>query len=300
MHAWHTTFARSIPALVSGLGDDVAASFSGWRREDYRRHWGEKDVVVAFSPDEMFQRGVLRSGLRRLQAPHRQRMRFDAFLDAQAEEGVGEPSPDLASSDRPRNRPAGRVGAGHPAAGARRCPAVPVARPVRLRPPSASSSGGGVRSLPGAFPEVSHRPPSAASLCRGARLAHAAGACAASGWRTRPRPFSDPSRSPLGAFDRRATCGWRPLPRRRFCTTTGKIRCCCRCRSEPFWVTKDPVLHQSWLDSPAGFGNQALHSHRPGQAACRPTRGGAADTPASPVLSLPAHVCSGCTQPTPR
>jgi len=68
MHAWHTTFARSIPALVSGLGDDVAASFSGWRREDYRRHWGEKDVVVAFSPDEMFQRGVLRSGLRRLQA----------------------------------------------------------------------------------------------------------------------------------------------------------------------------------------------------------------------------------------
>jgi len=85
MHAWHTTFARSIPALVSGLGDDVAASFSGWRREDYRRHWGGKDVVVAFSPDEMFQRGVLRSGLRRLQAPHRQRMRFDAFLDAQAE-----------------------------------------------------------------------------------------------------------------------------------------------------------------------------------------------------------------------
>ena len=87
---------------------------------------------------------------------------------------------------------------------------------------------GSAQPFPGAFPEVSHRPPSAASLCRGARLAHAAGACAASGWRTRPRPFSDPSRSPLGAFDRRATCGWRPLPRRRFCTTTGKIRCCCR------------------------------------------------------------------------
>ena len=126
-------------------------------------------------------------------------MRFDAFLDAQAEEGVGEPSPDLASSDRPRNRPTGRVGAGHPAAGARRCPAVPVARPVRLRPPSASSSGGGVRSLPGAFPEVSHRPPSAASVCRGARLAHAAGACA-SGWVADPSstllgPSSEPSRS---------------------------------------------------------------------------------------------------------
>jgi hypothetical protein len=83
MWVWHTTFARSIPAVVSNIAQEYAAKFAGWTREDYRRAWGELDIVASFSPDELFQRGRLFSNAegRRHQTIHRQRMRFGEFLD---------------------------------------------------------------------------------------------------------------------------------------------------------------------------------------------------------------------------
>lgn len=83
MWVWHTTFARSIPAVVSNIAQEYASKFEGWTREDYRRAWGDLDIVASFSPDALFQRGRLHRNAegRRHQTLHRQRMRFGEFLD---------------------------------------------------------------------------------------------------------------------------------------------------------------------------------------------------------------------------
>jgi len=83
LYVWHTTFARSIPALVSDLGKNYTAHFAGWTREDYRRAWGEKVVSASFAPTSQFQRGRLYSNAegRRHQSLHRQQMPFVEFLD---------------------------------------------------------------------------------------------------------------------------------------------------------------------------------------------------------------------------
>uniref|UniRef100_A0A7S0IZ20 JmjC domain-containing protein n=1 Tax=Calcidiscus leptoporus TaxID=127549 RepID=A0A7S0IZ20_9EUKA len=83
MWVWHTTFARSIPAVITGLAQELSDELSTWDVDTMRRKWGQKDVMVAFSPDKYFQRGWLidnKTG-RRLRAPHRQRMLVDSYLD---------------------------------------------------------------------------------------------------------------------------------------------------------------------------------------------------------------------------
>jgi hypothetical protein len=92
MWAWHTTYARSIPAVVTGLAQELADAHAGWTLADYRRAWGDLEVVVAFSPDIYFQRGRVDDPARgrRLRAPHRQRMRFSEFADMQEAYGKEE------------------------------------------------------------------------------------------------------------------------------------------------------------------------------------------------------------------
>ena len=58
MWVWHTTFARSIPAVVSGLAAAHAERFAGWSLADYKREWGQNEVVVAYSDDVRFNHGV--------------------------------------------------------------------------------------------------------------------------------------------------------------------------------------------------------------------------------------------------
>lgn len=57
MWVWHTTFARSIPAVVKGLGDEYARDIQRWTRDEYRRRWGANKVVVAFSDSAKFNHG---------------------------------------------------------------------------------------------------------------------------------------------------------------------------------------------------------------------------------------------------
>ena len=44
---WHTTLARSIPAVVSGLGAEYSDRIKNWRLADYKREWGNNQVTVA-------------------------------------------------------------------------------------------------------------------------------------------------------------------------------------------------------------------------------------------------------------
>lgn len=57
MWVWHTTFARSIPAVVEGLASAHANEIHHWPLAEYRRRWGGNRVVVAFSDDRRFNRG---------------------------------------------------------------------------------------------------------------------------------------------------------------------------------------------------------------------------------------------------
>jgi len=57
MWVWHTTFARSIPAVVEGLGAEYAERVRHWKLADFRREWGPNKVVVAFSDDANFNHG---------------------------------------------------------------------------------------------------------------------------------------------------------------------------------------------------------------------------------------------------
>jgi hypothetical protein len=81
---WHRTYARSIPAVIHGLARNFSARFENWHIDDYLRAWGEQPVVVAFSPDEKFQRGVAHPEHGRVvMSPDRQRLQFREFVRLQ-------------------------------------------------------------------------------------------------------------------------------------------------------------------------------------------------------------------------
>tara|TARA_B110001452_G_scaffold95433_1_gene78862 strand:- start:1506 stop:2804 length:1299 start_codon:yes stop_codon:yes gene_type:complete len=74
---WHKTYARSIPAVIRGLGKRWSDTFDSWTLDDYEAAWGDQRVVVAYSPDWEFQRGVPHPTEHRvLQAPDRQQVLF--------------------------------------------------------------------------------------------------------------------------------------------------------------------------------------------------------------------------------
>ena len=75
MWVWHTTFARSIPATVTGLGAEFA-EMQHWDVAEYRKRWGRNNVVVAFSDHPNFNRGVSDATYGRLVLhPDRQQVR---------------------------------------------------------------------------------------------------------------------------------------------------------------------------------------------------------------------------------
>ena len=91
MWVWHTTFARSIPAVVQGLGSEIADPMRGWKVEDFRRRWGQNNVVVAFSDHENFNRGVADPEYGRLvRHPDRVQHSFADFLDLSNNPAPGE------------------------------------------------------------------------------------------------------------------------------------------------------------------------------------------------------------------
>ena len=82
MWVWHTTFARSIPAVVEGLAAEYATEIQHWSLDEYRRRWGQNEVVVAISDDRRFNRGVSDEQYGRLiQHPDRVRRTFHEYLD---------------------------------------------------------------------------------------------------------------------------------------------------------------------------------------------------------------------------
>jgi len=84
MWVWHTTFARSIPAVISGMAQELADRISRWTIDDFEREWGDKNVLVTYSPHANFQQGRLISNHegRRLQLPGSALQPFSSFLDA--------------------------------------------------------------------------------------------------------------------------------------------------------------------------------------------------------------------------
>lgn len=82
MWAWHTTYARSIPAVVEGLGERFAADKRAWTVADYRREWGHNRVTTAFSDDRNFNRGTPHPTYGRLvRQPERRGMPFSEAID---------------------------------------------------------------------------------------------------------------------------------------------------------------------------------------------------------------------------
>ena len=84
---WHRTYARSIPAVISGLARNWSTRMSAWTLDDYLREWGEQPVIVAFSRDEKFQRGVAHPTEGRVVlAPDRLQLPFKQFVSLQREQ----------------------------------------------------------------------------------------------------------------------------------------------------------------------------------------------------------------------
>ena len=84
---WHRTYARSIPAIISGLARNWSTRMSAWTLDDFLREWGEQPVVVAFSRDEKFQRGVAHPTEGRVVlAPDRLQLPFKQFVALQREQ----------------------------------------------------------------------------------------------------------------------------------------------------------------------------------------------------------------------
>lgn len=82
MWVWHTTFARSIPAVVAGLAAEISERFQDWKLADFRQEWARNDVVVAFSDHPNFNRGVSDPHYGRLvQHPDRVPMSFSDYVD---------------------------------------------------------------------------------------------------------------------------------------------------------------------------------------------------------------------------
>lgn len=106
---WHTTFARSIPAVVQGLGAQYSERLRGWGLADFRREWGHNEVVVAHSDHPHFNRGVSDPTYGRLvRHPDRVRRTFAEFVDLATNPPEGEhvsvqqsPSRDLAEFGLP-------------------------------------------------------------------------------------------------------------------------------------------------------------------------------------------------------
>ena len=90
MWVWHTTFARSIPAVVQGLAAEYR-HMADWTFDDYRREWGSNKVVVAFSDHPNFNRGQADPTYGRLvMHPDRVQMPFDEYLDLASNPHPGE------------------------------------------------------------------------------------------------------------------------------------------------------------------------------------------------------------------
>jgi hypothetical protein len=82
MWVHHTTFARSIPALVEGLSGEWASKLGRWSLEEFRRQWGHLSVVAAYSPDRRFNYGASDAVWGRvLMSPDRRQVQFSNFMD---------------------------------------------------------------------------------------------------------------------------------------------------------------------------------------------------------------------------
>ena len=91
MWVWHTTFARSIPATVTGLAAQYADLIQHWSLDEYRKRWGDQRVVVAFSDHVNFNRGEGDPKYGRLvRHPDRQQRTFSEFLDLVEARNPGE------------------------------------------------------------------------------------------------------------------------------------------------------------------------------------------------------------------
>ena len=102
MWLWHSTYSRSIPAVIDGLGDEWAGRMKDWTYDDYRANWGEQPVVGAFSDDMRYNRGVSDETYGRLvQHPHRERIRFSEFLDLLIAHRSGAPAEHVAVQQSP-------------------------------------------------------------------------------------------------------------------------------------------------------------------------------------------------------
>ena len=103
---WHRTYARSIPALISGLARNWSTRMSAWTLDDFLREWGEQPVTVAFSRDEKFQRGVAHPTEGRvIEAPDRLQLPFKEFVRLQREQQsrAGGPVEHIAVQQPPSN-----------------------------------------------------------------------------------------------------------------------------------------------------------------------------------------------------
>jgi hypothetical protein len=103
---WHRTYARSIPALISGLARNWSTRMSAWTLDDFLREWGEQPVTVAFSRDEKFQRGVAHPTEGRVVlAPDRLQLPFREFVRLQREQQsrAGGPVEHIAVQPPPSN-----------------------------------------------------------------------------------------------------------------------------------------------------------------------------------------------------
>ena len=84
---WHRTYARSIPALISGLARNWSIRIGAWTLDDFLREWGDQPVTVAFSQDEKFQRGIAHPTEGRVVlAPDRLQLPFREFVRLQREQ----------------------------------------------------------------------------------------------------------------------------------------------------------------------------------------------------------------------
>ena len=91
MWLWHTTFARSIPATIKGLASQYSDEIQHWTLDDYRRRWGNNQVVTAFSDHPNFNRGAPDAKYgRTINQPDRKQMSFNGYLDLVAADHPGE------------------------------------------------------------------------------------------------------------------------------------------------------------------------------------------------------------------
>ena len=95
-HWWDSAFSSSTPLHLRGVGNGWAKQIAGWSVPVLQRRWGEAEVTVAFSPDNLYQRPfynygepAARPAVLMREVPQ-QRMRLRSFLDLLPRHGLEE------------------------------------------------------------------------------------------------------------------------------------------------------------------------------------------------------------------